>query len=68
MYKKTTKQEIRKDAERVAKEWYVDKQITLRSSGSLESAPVFDHFVKLVFAESESRIKRGERSDSDEIN
>jgi integrase len=63
MYKKTTKQEIRKDAERVAKEWYVDKQITLRSSGSLESAPVFDHFVKLVFAESESRIKRGERSD-----
>jgi|GEM_PF-1111460 len=62
MYKKTTKQEIRKDAEAVAKEWYIDKQITLRSSGSLDAPPVFDHFAKLVFTESESLIKRGEIS------
>ena len=63
MYKKTTKKEVRKDAEKVAKEWYVDKQIILRASGSLDSVPVFDHFAQLVFTESASRIKRGERSD-----
>lgn len=64
MYKKTTKKEVRKDAEKVAKEWYIDKQIILRASGSLDSVPVFDHFAQLVFTESASRIKRGERSDS----
>ena len=58
-----TKKEVRKDAEKVAKEWYVDKQIILRASGSLDSVPVFDHFAQLVFTESASRIKRGERSD-----
>ena len=63
MYKKTTKKEVRKDAEKVAKEWYIDKQIILRASGSLDSVPVFDHFAQLVFTESASRIKRGERSE-----
>ena len=63
MYKKTTKKEVRKDAEKVAKEWYIDKQIILRASGSLDSVPVFDHFAQLVFTESASRVKRGERSD-----
>ena len=63
MYKKTIKKEVRKDAEKVAKEWYIDKQIILRASGSLDSVPVFDHFAQLVFTESASRIKRGERSD-----
>jgi integrase len=63
MYKKTTKKEVRRDAERIAKEWYVDKQIAIRSSGTLNPAPIFDHFAKLVFEESESRIKRGERSE-----
>jgi len=62
MYKKTTKKEVRKDAERVAKQWYVEKQILLQSAGTLEATPIFDHFAQLVFAESESRIKRGERS------
>ena len=63
MYKKTTKKETRREAEAVAKEWYVDKQIILRASGSLESVPLFDYFTSLVFDESESRIKRGERSE-----
>lgn len=45
------------------KSGYVDKQIILRASGSLESAPLFDYFASLVFDESESRIKRGERSE-----
>jgi hypothetical protein len=63
MYKETTKKEVRKDAEKVAKEWCTDKQVILRASGSLDSVPVFDHFAQLVFTESASRVRRWGRSD-----
>ncbi len=63
MYKKTTKQTIRLEAEKFAKDWWISQQLKLRQGASIEDAPLFDKFAQLVLSENKTLIDRGERSE-----
>ena len=60
--KRTTKQRVRKDAETVAKEWWLEKQIQARQGLPTEKAPLFDRFAQLVLEENQTLIDQGSRS------
>ena len=63
MYKKSTKEKIRLEAEKFAKKWWVDQQILLRQGLPTEKAPLFDRFAKMVLEDNQALIERGERSE-----
>lgn len=62
--KKTTKQELRKEAEKFAKAWWLEIQLKIKQDISIEEAPLFSKVADLVFQESRSKVDRAERSES----
>jgi len=62
--KKTTKQELRKEAEKFAKAWWLEIYLKIKQDLSIEEAPLFSKVADLVFQESRSKVEREERSES----